>query len=68
MCLQVVKYKAGGGGDGQECVLEVIAQGYQGVICRFFFFYFADNPCLKEFPVRFMKPFQFIVFPSKVSK
>lgn len=26
---------------------------------------FADDPCLKEFPVRFMKPFQFIVFPSK---
>lgn len=28
----------------------------------------ADDPRLKEFPVRFMKPFQFIVFPSKVSK
>lgn len=29
---------------------------------------FADSPYLKEFPARFMKPFQFIVFPSKVSK
>lgn len=28
---------------------------------------FADDPCLKEFPVRFMKPFQFLIFQARAS-
>lgn len=47
----------------QACVVERWL-----VSCRRLFTVSAEGPCLKEFPGRFMQPFPFIVFPSKVSK
>lgn len=61
ICLQVVKYR---GRRNTSVCWRWLLKAAGGYLQSF-----ADNdPCLKEFPVRFMKPFQFIVFPSKVSK